>query len=193
MFEAGDGRVTRASVLGSHLPGADDTETGSGYPEVAQAFFGSADHHGIYNEPTFQSVLLRAPASPGAGVARVESAGGQGARMTAAGRFLASSIGKKVVMAVTGVVLFGFVVGHMLGNLQVYLGPEALNALRRGAARLSARSCGRRASACWSRSACTSGPPLADHDEPRGAAAWATASGSTGSRPTPRARCAGAA
>jgi succinate dehydrogenase / fumarate reductase cytochrome b subunit len=42
--------------------------------------------------------------------------------------FLASSIGKKVVMAVTGLVLFGFVVGHMIGNLQVYLGPEALNA-----------------------------------------------------------------
>lgn len=47
--------------------------------------------------------------------------------MTAAGRFFASSIGKKVVMAVTGVVLFGFVIGHLLGNLQVYLGPEALN------------------------------------------------------------------
>jgi succinate dehydrogenase / fumarate reductase cytochrome b subunit len=41
--------------------------------------------------------------------------------------FFASSIGKKVVMAVTGLVLFGFVVAHMLGNLQVYLGPEALN------------------------------------------------------------------
>jgi succinate dehydrogenase / fumarate reductase, cytochrome b subunit len=46
--------------------------------------------------------------------------------MTPAG-FLASSIGKKVVMAVTGIILFGFVVGHMLGNLQVYLGPTALN------------------------------------------------------------------
>ncbi len=31
-------------------------------------------------------------------------------------------------MALTGIVLFGFVVGHMLGNLQVYLGPEAMNA-----------------------------------------------------------------
>jgi succinate dehydrogenase / fumarate reductase cytochrome b subunit len=31
-------------------------------------------------------------------------------------------------MAATGLVLFGFVVGHMLGNLQVYLGPERLNA-----------------------------------------------------------------
>jgi pimeloyl-ACP methyl ester carboxylesterase len=59
MFEAGDGRVTRASVLGSHLPGAEDSETGSGYAEVARAFIGSADHHGIYKEPTFQSVLLR--------------------------------------------------------------------------------------------------------------------------------------
>jgi hypothetical protein len=36
MFEAGDGRVTRASVLGSHLPGADDSESGSGYPEVVR-------------------------------------------------------------------------------------------------------------------------------------------------------------
>ncbi|HVR69649.1 MAG TPA: succinate dehydrogenase cytochrome b subunit [Vicinamibacteria bacterium] len=42
--------------------------------------------------------------------------------------FFASSIGKKVVMAVTGLALFGFVVAHMLGNLQVYLGREALNA-----------------------------------------------------------------
>lgn len=41
--------------------------------------------------------------------------------------FLDSTIGKKVVMAVTGIILFGFVVGHMLGNLQVYLGPKALN------------------------------------------------------------------
>jgi succinate dehydrogenase / fumarate reductase cytochrome b subunit len=38
-----------------------------------------------------------------------------------------STIGKKVVMAVTGIILFGFVVGHMLGNLQLYLGPDALN------------------------------------------------------------------
>jgi len=31
-------------------------------------------------------------------------------------------------MAATGLVLYGFVVGHMLGNLQVFLGPEAINA-----------------------------------------------------------------
>jgi succinate dehydrogenase / fumarate reductase cytochrome b subunit len=42
--------------------------------------------------------------------------------------FIGSSIGRKVVMAVTGAILFGFVFVHMLGNLQVYLGPEAMNA-----------------------------------------------------------------
>jgi succinate dehydrogenase / fumarate reductase cytochrome b subunit len=41
--------------------------------------------------------------------------------------FLRSSIGRKVVMAVTGAILFGFVLGHLAGNLTVYLGPEALN------------------------------------------------------------------
>jgi len=58
MYEAGDGRVTRASVLASHLPGADD-DSGNGLAEVSQLVFGSADHHGIYKEPTFQSILLR--------------------------------------------------------------------------------------------------------------------------------------
>jgi pimeloyl-ACP methyl ester carboxylesterase len=62
MFEAGDGRVTRSSVLASHLPGADHADCG--LPEVSQAFFGAADHHGIYGEPTFQSVLLRALLRP---------------------------------------------------------------------------------------------------------------------------------
>ena len=47
--------------------------------------------------------------------------------MSNAPSFLGSSLGRKVVMAVTGIILFGFVVGHMLGNLQVFLGPEAIN------------------------------------------------------------------
>jgi hypothetical protein len=59
MFEAGDGRVTRASVLAAHLPGTEETETGCGLQEASQVFFGAADHHGIYEEPTFQSLLLR--------------------------------------------------------------------------------------------------------------------------------------
>jgi succinate dehydrogenase / fumarate reductase cytochrome b subunit len=41
--------------------------------------------------------------------------------------FFTSSIGKKVVMAVTGVALLGFVVGHMIGNLQAFMGPEVFN------------------------------------------------------------------
>jgi succinate dehydrogenase / fumarate reductase cytochrome b subunit len=38
-----------------------------------------------------------------------------------------SSLGKKYVMAVSGLVLFLFVVAHLIGNLQVFLGPEAIN------------------------------------------------------------------
>jgi succinate dehydrogenase / fumarate reductase, cytochrome b subunit len=39
-------------------------------------------------------------------------------------RFYEAPIGKKVVMAVTGLVLFAYVVGHLLGNLQIYVGPH---------------------------------------------------------------------
>jgi succinate dehydrogenase / fumarate reductase cytochrome b subunit len=42
-------------------------------------------------------------------------------------RLFDSSLGKKYIMAVTGFVLFLFVVGHLIGNLQVFLGPEAIN------------------------------------------------------------------
>ncbi|MFZ4985364.1 MAG: succinate dehydrogenase cytochrome b subunit [Blastocatellia bacterium] len=38
-----------------------------------------------------------------------------------------SSLGKKYVMAVTGLGLYLFVIIHMIGNLQIFLGPEALN------------------------------------------------------------------
>ena len=37
-----------------------------------------------------------------------------------AARFWEAPIGKKVVMAITGLILFGYVVGHLLGNLQIY-------------------------------------------------------------------------
>ena len=36
-------------------------------------------------------------------------------------RFYEAPVGKKVVMAVTGLILVGFVLGHMAGNLQIYL------------------------------------------------------------------------
>jgi len=42
-------------------------------------------------------------------------------------RFYQASIGKKAVMAVTGVVLFGYLVGHLAGNMQVYLGQEQMD------------------------------------------------------------------
>jgi succinate dehydrogenase / fumarate reductase cytochrome b subunit len=42
--------------------------------------------------------------------------------------FWQSTNGKKIVMAVTGCIMFLFVTGHMLGNLQIYDGPERLNA-----------------------------------------------------------------
>jgi succinate dehydrogenase / fumarate reductase cytochrome b subunit len=38
-----------------------------------------------------------------------------------------TSVGKKALLAVSGAVLFGFVLVHMLGNLQVFLGPEVYN------------------------------------------------------------------
>ena len=55
-------------------------------------------------------------------------------RSSAAGlllRLWQSSIGKKYVMAITGLGLFVFVIVHMLGNLQIFLGPEHLNAYAR--------------------------------------------------------------
>lgn len=42
-------------------------------------------------------------------------------------RAYSSSLGKKYVMAVTGIALFVFVIIHMAGNLQIYLGREAIN------------------------------------------------------------------
>ena len=38
-----------------------------------------------------------------------------------------SSIGRKAIVAVTGLGLFAFVIGHMLGNLQIFMGPDVLN------------------------------------------------------------------
>ncbi len=39
-----------------------------------------------------------------------------------------STIGKKAIMAVTGIVLYGFVIVHMIGNLKIFEGPEGFNA-----------------------------------------------------------------
>src|SRR3954462_10864414 len=47
--------------------------------------------------------------------------------VTAFSSFYRSSVGKKMIVALTGVVLIAFVVGHLLGNLQIFLGPDWIN------------------------------------------------------------------
>lgn len=42
-------------------------------------------------------------------------------------RFYASSIGKKLLVALSGLALIGFVLGHMIGNLLVFAGQDAIN------------------------------------------------------------------
>lgn len=47
--------------------------------------------------------------------------------MTIITRFFNSTLGKKYIMAITGFLLFGFVIVHMLGNLQLFAGADAIN------------------------------------------------------------------
>ncbi len=57
------------------------------------------------------------------------AASAQSLRVTSAGalqRLWRSSLGKKYVMAITGFGLWIFVIVHMLGNLQIFLGPEKI-------------------------------------------------------------------
>ena len=42
-------------------------------------------------------------------------------------RFYTSNIGLKVVMALTGFAMFGFLLGHLVGNLQIFWGAEIIN------------------------------------------------------------------
>src|SRR5262245_13146461 len=59
------------------------------------------------------------------------AASAQSLRVTPAGalrRLWRSSLGKKYVMAITGFGLWVFVIVHMLGNLQIFLGPAKINA-----------------------------------------------------------------
>lgn len=43
------------------------------------------------------------------------------------GNLFRSTIGRKFLMAVTGLILIGFVIGHLVGNLQVFEHPDKLN------------------------------------------------------------------
>lgn len=38
-----------------------------------------------------------------------------------------TTIGKKAIMAASGVILFGYVIGHLAGNLKLYAGPQSIN------------------------------------------------------------------
>lgn len=51
-----------------------------------------------------------------------------GLRENRAVSFWDSTNGKKIVMAVTGALMFGFVIAHLAGNLQIFEGPAKLNA-----------------------------------------------------------------
>jgi len=52
--------------------------------------------------------------------------------MSAVAALWSTSIGKKAVMAVSGLVLVGFILLHMVGNLKIYLGPEHFDAYAQG-------------------------------------------------------------
>src|SRR5438874_3966585 len=47
--------------------------------------------------------------------------------VTALSAFYHSSIGKKMIVALTGIILMLFGIGHLLGNLQIFLGPRWIN------------------------------------------------------------------
>ena len=42
-------------------------------------------------------------------------------------RLLRTTIGRKLIVALTGIVLILFIVGHISGNLTIYIGQSALN------------------------------------------------------------------
>jgi succinate dehydrogenase / fumarate reductase cytochrome b subunit len=48
--------------------------------------------------------------------------------MNVISRLWGSSLGKKFLMALTGIALWVFVIGHLVGNLQVFAGPDKINA-----------------------------------------------------------------
>ena len=62
-------------------------------------------------------------------------------------RFYRSAVGKKWVMGVTGVILMLFVLGHMIGNLKLFLSKEELN-LYGEALRDIPRTCSRARCCC---------------------------------------------
>ena len=52
-------------------------------------------------------------------------------------RLFSDSIGRKAVMAITGLLMVVFVVGHLLGNLTIFRGPNGINAYAEGLHKLA--------------------------------------------------------
>lgn len=42
-------------------------------------------------------------------------------------RFLSSAIGRKILMGLTGLLLIGFLIAHLAGNLLIFVGADAFN------------------------------------------------------------------
>jgi succinate dehydrogenase / fumarate reductase cytochrome b subunit len=59
--------------------------------------------------------------------ARVDLARGGEPGMSRVAEFCWNLAGKKAVLAVTGLALYGWIVAHMLGNLLIFLGPATYN------------------------------------------------------------------
>lgn len=53
--------------------------------------------------------------------------GRPGRRPSVLGTLWGSTVGKKAVMAVSGLVLLGYLVAHLLGNLKIFFGPGEFN------------------------------------------------------------------
>ena len=120
---------------------------------------------------------------------------------TRCSRFWRSAVGKKWVMAVSGIVLLGYVLVHMIGNLKLFLGASHLNEYAewlRDARRAVAPAHGRCSGAAHRPHRRVRAPHrrggAADPDEPAGPAGRRTSRTATTSPPTSRpARCAGPA
>ncbi|MFJ8229768.1 succinate dehydrogenase [Streptomyces sp. NPDC094448] len=62
------------------------------------------------------------------GTERTERKPAAGTRPRPPRSFWGSTVGKKTVMAVSGLIMLGYLVAHVVGNLKVFFGPEEFNA-----------------------------------------------------------------
>ena len=114
--------------------------------------------------------------------------------------FYRSAIAKKWLMAITGIMLMGFVLAHMIGNLKVYLGEDHLNDYAEWLRDLR-RAAVPRTFPLWSpagrahrRASCsTSSRPPAHPHEPQGPAREVPVDRTCVAPTSPAARCGGPA